>query len=57
MGADQLGGLFLTRGIYLGLAGGRGLQAAAYMREAVRLATQTGDNLSLGRALPTYPTH
>ncbi len=51
VGADQLGGLFLTRGIYLGFAGGRRLQAAAYMREAVRLATQTGDNLSLGRAL------
>jgi class 3 adenylate cyclase len=45
-----LGGLLLTRGIYLGLAGRRP-QAIAYIRESARLATQTGDNLSLGRTL------
>jgi tetratricopeptide (TPR) repeat protein len=46
----QLGGLFLTRGIYHAMMG-RGPQAAAYFRESARLATQNGDNLSLGRAL------
>ena len=46
-----LGGLFVTRGIYLNFAGLRRPQAAAYFREAARLATQTGDNFSLGRAL------
>ena len=48
---DTLGGLFVTRGIYLNFAGRRRPQAAAYFREAARLATQTGDNYSLGRAL------
>jgi class 3 adenylate cyclase/tetratricopeptide (TPR) repeat protein len=43
-----LGGLFLTRGIYLGLAGRRP-QAIAYIREAARLLTQAGDTVSLGR--------
>jgi class 3 adenylate cyclase len=46
--AGLLGGLFLTRGIYLGLAGRRP-QAIAYIREAARLVTQAGDTLSLGR--------
>ncbi|MGH3284202.1 MAG: hypothetical protein ACRDPD_05885, partial [Streptosporangiaceae bacterium] len=46
--AGLLGGLFLTRGIYLGLTGRRP-QAIAYMREAARLVTQAGDTLSLGR--------
>ena len=46
-----LGSLFVTRGIYLNFAGHRRPQAAAYFREAARLATQAGDNLALGRAL------
>jgi len=46
----QLDGLFLTRGIYLGSAG-RHRQAVAYFRESARLATQTGDNMHIGRAL------
>ena len=45
-----LAGLFSTRGSCHGLAGRRP-QAAAYYREAARLATQAGDTLSLGRAL------
>jgi class 3 adenylate cyclase/tetratricopeptide (TPR) repeat protein len=45
-----LGGLFVGRGIYLSSAGRR-LEAAAYFREAVRISTHVGDNLSLGRAL------
>jgi class 3 adenylate cyclase len=45
-----LGGLFLTRGLYLGMAG-RHPQAIAYIRESARLATQAGDTLSLGRTL------
>jgi class 3 adenylate cyclase/tetratricopeptide (TPR) repeat protein len=49
-GADQLCGLFLVRGIYLAFAD-RYPEAAAYFREAVRLATQVGDNFRLGRAL------
>ncbi|HXO24904.1 MAG TPA: hypothetical protein VN870_10000, partial [Streptosporangiaceae bacterium] len=48
VGADLLGGLFLTRGIYLGLFGRRP-QAIAYLRESARLATQVGDTFSLGR--------
>ena len=51
VGAGQLCGLFLTRGIYLNFAGHRRPQAVAYFREGARLATQAGDNLSLGRAL------
>ena len=46
-----LGGLYVTRGIYLSFAGRRRPEATAYFREAARLATQAGDNLSLGRAL------
>jgi tetratricopeptide (TPR) repeat protein len=42
--------LFTTRGIYHGYLGRRP-EAAAYFREAGRLATQAGDNVLLGRAL------
>jgi len=42
--------LFTTRGICHG-SSGRRPEAAAYLREAARLATQAGDTLSLGRAL------
>jgi tetratricopeptide (TPR) repeat protein len=49
-GTGQLVDLFITRGICLGL-GGRRPEAVAYYREAVRLATQAGDNARLGRAL------
>jgi class 3 adenylate cyclase/predicted ATPase len=45
-----LAGLFSTRGICHGF-GGRRPQAAAYFREAARLATQAGDTVRLGRAL------
>jgi len=48
--AVLLGGLLLTRGIFLGLLGRRP-QSMAYIRESARLATATGDNLSLGRTL------
>jgi len=47
---DQLGGLLVTRGIYLAMDG-RLPQAIAYFREGARLATQAGDNITLGRAL------
>jgi tetratricopeptide (TPR) repeat protein len=50
VGAGLLGGLFLTRGIYMGMAGRRP-QAIAYIRESARLATQAGDTLILGRTL------
>ena len=43
--------LFTTRGIWLAHGGRRGPEAAAYYREAARLATQAGDTLTLGRAL------
>jgi tetratricopeptide (TPR) repeat protein len=49
-GAGQLTGLFITRGIYHGMAG-RYPQAIAYLREAARLATQAGDNVRLGVVL------
>ena len=49
--ASTLSGLYVTRGIYLNFAGRRRPQAAAYFREAARLAAQADDNLSLGRAL------
>jgi class 3 adenylate cyclase len=42
--------LFTTRGLCHGFAGRRP-QAAAYFREAARLAAQAGDNLRLGGAL------
>jgi hypothetical protein len=48
--ASQLDRLFLTRGIFLVFAERR-LQAVAYFRESARLATQTGDNMHIGRAL------
>jgi predicted ATPase len=47
----QLADLFTTRGIYLGMTGSRRPQAAAYLREAARLAEQSDDNQRLGRAL------
>ena len=50
VGAGQLAGLFITRGIYLGMAGRRP-EAVAYFREAARLAEQAGDNARLGRVL------
>ena len=46
----QLDGLFLTRAFYLKFAG-QHRQAVAYYRESARLATQTGDNMHIGRAL------
>jgi class 3 adenylate cyclase/tetratricopeptide (TPR) repeat protein len=48
--ASLLSSLFRTRGIFMGLAGRRA-QAIAYLQESARLATQAGDNLSLGRTL------
>jgi class 3 adenylate cyclase/tetratricopeptide (TPR) repeat protein len=48
--AGQLGDLFVTRGIYLSLAG-RHPEAIAYFREGVQLASQVGDNFRLGRVL------
>ena len=50
VGTGQLGGLLVTRGIYLAMDG-RLPQAIAYFREGARLATQAGDNITLGRAL------
>ena len=50
VGEEQLGGLLLIRGLYL-VTSERRAQAIAYMRESVRLATLTDDNVSLGRAL------
>ncbi|MGB6454009.1 MAG: hypothetical protein WBH47_05905, partial [Streptosporangiaceae bacterium] len=47
---DTLMGLFLTRAIYL-LTHHRRPEAAAYLRENVRLATQAGESLEVGRAL------
>ena len=48
--AEQLSGLLLSRGIYLGTASRRS-QAIAYFRESVRLAAQADDNVLLGTAL------
>jgi tetratricopeptide (TPR) repeat protein len=48
--AGQLGDLFVTRGIYLSLAG-RNPEAIAYFREGTQLASQVGDNFRLGRVL------
>jgi hypothetical protein len=42
--------LFLTRGIYLCMVN-RGPEGVAYFREGARLATQSGDNVMVGRAL------
>jgi class 3 adenylate cyclase/predicted ATPase len=50
LGPGPLSGLFTIRGIDLGFAG-RKPEAAAYFREAARLAAQAGDNFRLGRAL------
>jgi class 3 adenylate cyclase/tetratricopeptide (TPR) repeat protein len=50
VGADQIAGLLVTRGIYLHMAERRS-EGAAYLREGVRIATQIGDNVSLGLAL------
>jgi class 3 adenylate cyclase/tetratricopeptide (TPR) repeat protein len=48
--AEQLSGLLLSRGIYLGIVSRRS-QAIAYFRESARLAAQAEDNFALGRAL------
>jgi class 3 adenylate cyclase/tetratricopeptide (TPR) repeat protein len=50
VGPGLLSAIFEARGIYHGLAGRRP-QAAAYIREGVRLATLADDNVGLGRAL------
>ena len=50
VGPGLLSGIFEARGLYHGLASRRP-QAAAYLRESVRLATLAGDNIRLGRAL------
>ena len=52
LGVDtgQLCDLFNARSAYLYFAGSRA-EAAAYVREAARLAAQAGDNFRLGRAL------
>jgi class 3 adenylate cyclase/tetratricopeptide (TPR) repeat protein len=50
VGTGQLASLFLTRGMFLGFADRRP-EAVAYLRETARLATQTGDNNLIGRAL------
>jgi hypothetical protein len=46
-----LAGLFITRGLHHLNNAGRRPQAAAYFREAARLATEAGDCLALGLAL------
>ena len=50
VGTGQLGGLLVTRGIYL-RTDSRYAQAVAYYREAARLADHDGDSVGLGRAL------
>ena len=50
VGAGQLAQLFTTRGAYLANIERRA-QAIAHLRESARLATQAGDNFTLGRAL------
>jgi class 3 adenylate cyclase/predicted ATPase len=50
VGRDQLCTSFVTRGIYL-ISVERRPESVAYLHEAARLATQTGDNAQLGRAL------
>jgi class 3 adenylate cyclase/tetratricopeptide (TPR) repeat protein len=49
VGASQLSGLLITRGLFL-FFGSRRAEAVAYLRESVRLATQAGDNFLLGTA-------
>jgi class 3 adenylate cyclase/predicted ATPase len=46
----QLCDLFIPRAVHLLFTGNRP-EAVAYLREAVRLATQTSDNFRMGRAL------
>ena len=48
--AAQLGDLFENRALFLGMTN-RAPQAAAYLREAVRLAAQADDSVRLGGAL------
>ncbi|MGH3203629.1 MAG: ATP-binding protein [Streptosporangiaceae bacterium] len=50
VGVDQLASLFVTRGIYL-VSVERRPESVAYFREGARLATQTGGDVPLGRAL------
>jgi class 3 adenylate cyclase/tetratricopeptide (TPR) repeat protein len=50
VGSRLLGRLLQGRGMYLGQIGRRA-QAAAYLRESARLATEAGDNVQLGLAL------
>ena len=50
VGIGQLCDLFIPRAVYLLFTGSRP-EAVAYLREAVRLATQTSDNFRIGRAL------
>jgi class 3 adenylate cyclase/tetratricopeptide (TPR) repeat protein len=50
VGPSQLAELLLSRGLYHLLAERRP-QAISYIRESARLATQTGDNFAVGRAL------
>jgi class 3 adenylate cyclase/tetratricopeptide (TPR) repeat protein len=50
LAAEEMSGLLLSRGIYLGTLSRRS-QAIAYFRESARLAAQADDNLSLGSAL------
>jgi class 3 adenylate cyclase/tetratricopeptide (TPR) repeat protein len=50
VGPGQLGELLLTRGLYHAM-GERRPQAITYLRESARLATQAGDNFTVGRAL------
>jgi class 3 adenylate cyclase/tetratricopeptide (TPR) repeat protein len=50
VGSGQLSELLLVRGLYHALAERRP-QATSYFRESARLATQAGDNFTLGRAL------
>ena len=47
---EQIVGLLVSRGIYLQVAE-RGYESIAYLREGARMATQIGDNVSLGLAL------
>jgi hypothetical protein len=51
VGPDQVGALLLTRAFYLTGHEQRRAEGTAYLRESVRLATQVGDNVDLGRAL------
>jgi class 3 adenylate cyclase/predicted ATPase len=50
VGTGQLCDLFIARAVHL-LFAGSWPEASAYLREAVRLATQISDNFRLGRAL------